>query len=230
MGEIREIFDKLDHTCDKWEPYFEIYEKHLGHLRGTKFNLVEVGIYKGGSLEIWSKYMGPDCNILGIDIDENCAKIKHDQENINIIIGDQGNPYFWNQFLSTGPHIDVFIDDGGHSMQQQILTFEKIFPIMPVGSIYICEDCHTSYEPSNGLKNPNSFIEYAKNYIDVLHSDWFLGTNPLGQTWPNNVPSNFHNLVTTGQGLSGVYFYDSVVVFEKFGKRTMNRLIHNGTR
>lgn len=226
MSELRKIFDNLDHVCDKWEPYFEIYEKHLGHLRGTKFNLVEVGVYKGGSLEIWSKYMGPDCNITGIDINQECLGITHKENNIRIVLGDQGNAYFWDMFLKEIPRIDVFIDDGGHSMQQQILTFEKVFPTMPVGSIFICEDCHTSYEPSCGLKNPDTFIEYAKSYIDVLHADWFLGTNPLGQSWPNRVPSSFNNLVTIGKDLSGVYFYDSVVVFEKFGQRKMERLIH----
>src|SRR5689334_10743723 len=39
----------------KWDHYFEIYHRHLEPLRrrGGPLNVVEIGVYSGGSLEMW---------------------------------------------------------------------------------------------------------------------------------------------------------------------------------
>lgn len=212
---LREFFNNVTHSSDKWEPYFEIYEKHLSQFKNKNIQLVEVGVQKGGSLEMWSNYMGPQSKITGIDIDPACAELKYDNSNINVVIGDQGNKSFWDEMDSLIRNADIFIDDGGHSMQQQIVTFESVFPKMKTGSIFICEDCHTSYMPysGGGLNNPASFLEYAKDFVDVLHYDWI--PNPT---------TNLSRKKELAQDLTGLFFYDSVVVFEKLGKRRMQRV------
>ena len=91
MTELRKFFDKATHSSDKWEPYFEIQEKHLSHLRGKPINLVEIGVQKGGSLEMWSNYFGPQAKITGIDIDVSCKFLKYEEKNIEVRIGDQGS-------------------------------------------------------------------------------------------------------------------------------------------
>ena len=115
---------------------------------------------------MWSKYLPSDTRITGIDIDPDCANLKYDTDRISVIIGDQSAEGFWNETLPSLGKIDIFIDDGGHFMDQQILTFEKVFPLMPLNSVYICEDTHTSYMPYNGggFRTKGSFIEYAKQY------------------------------------------------------------------
>jgi cephalosporin hydroxylase len=179
------------------------------------YTLVEVGTQKGGSLEMWSEYLGSGSEIIGIDIDPECAKLKYDYSGVKVVIGDQGDPKFWDDFLLKHPKIDIFIDDGGHFMDQQILTFEKVFPTMPIGGIYFCEDCHTSYMPYNGggLRNRNSFIEYAKSYIDVIHSDWIM-----------DIDAELERRKVIGKDLTSIHFYDSLVVLEKFGKKDMKRV------
>lgn len=217
MNMLEEIHNKLEHPSDKWKPYFEVYERHLKRFMGTDINIVEVGVQKGGSLEMWGNYFGSGSKIIGIDVDPECAHLKYDNENIEVVIGDQGRQDFWDKFLQN-KKIDVFIDDGGHFMDQQILTFERVFPLLSVGGIYICEDCHTSYMSYNGggLNRKHSFIEYAKSYIDVLHYDWKEETTS---------DLEMRNKIANG-GLSGVFFYDSMVVFEKFGKRKMERTVN----
>jgi hypothetical protein len=216
MNRLEELHKQLTHPSDKWKPYFEVYERHLRRFMGTDINLVEVGVQKGGSLEMWGNYFGVGSKITGIDVDSECASLKYDNENIEVIIGDQGQSDFWDKFLPN-KKIDVFIDDGGHFMDQQILTFEKVFPILSAGGIYICEDCHTSYMGYNGggLGRKTSFIEYAKTYVDVLHYDWKEETTS---------ELEMRNKIADS-GLSGVFFYDSMVVFEKFGKRKMERTV-----
>lgn len=213
---LQRFFDNVNHSSDKWVPYFKIYERHLNMYRGKPVNLIEVGVQKGGSLEMWSDYFGGSANITGIDIDPECTNLKYDANNINVVIGDQGSGEFWDQFLSSYKNpIDIFIDDGGHTMDQQILTFEKVFAKMPIGSIYICEDCHTSYMPHNGggYGVKSSFINYAKGYIDVIHENWI-----------NELDTALEHKKKIGKDLTSVFFYDSMTVFEKFGKKEMTRV------
>lgn len=216
MSYLREIFDDLSHSSDKWEPYFKIYEKHLQQFCMKETTLIEVGVQKGGSLEMWSKYLGPYSKILGVDIDPECANLKYEQPNIEVHIADQKDMVFWDSFITKHPKIDIFIDDAGHYCDAQISTFEKIFPLLPVGSVYICEDVHTSYMPYNGggYKVKNSFIEYAKNYIDVLHKEWI-----------KELDTSFEKYKKIAEGLTSIQVYDSVVVFEKHGKSEMKRVV-----
>jgi len=213
---LRKLFDDSPKHSDKWEPYFEVYERHLPKSTPHLLKIVEVGTQRGGSLEMWSqhfKYMYG--SIIGIDIDPECAKLTYDDPRIQVVIGDQGDPKFWDDFLQKHPKIDIFIDDGGHFMDQQILTFEKVFPTMPIGGIYICEDCHTSYMPYNGggLGNRRSFIEYAKTYVDIIHQGWW-----------SELDTELERKKVIGKDLTSVHFYDSMCIFEKFGKQEMKRV------
>ena len=217
MTTLREAFDNATKSSDKWEPYFDVYERHLGWIQfmSKPITLVEVGVQKGGSLEMWKEYVGPWGKVIGIDIDPICANLQYNSPNAKVVIGDQGDPAFWDSFLKDHKSIDIFIDDGGHFMDQQVLTFEKVFPTMPLNSVYICEDCHTSYMSYNGggLGVKSSFIEYAKSLVDVIHKSWL-------QEMDSGIERKF-KLV---KDLTSIHFYDSMVVFEKRGKQDMIRV------
>lgn len=227
-GELRDFFEDLHISSDKWEPYFDIYENHIvrtmyNHPFNTPLVLVEVGVQKGGSLQMWNDYLSfnvdkdhtPSIKIYGIDVDLDCLNRKYATDAIEVVIGDQGDPAFWDEFLTKVPEIDIFIDDGGHYMNQQILTFEKVFPRIRQNGVYFCEDCHTSYMSSNGggLGRRGTFIEYAKGYVDVLHYNW-----------KEEMTSDLEQKYKIGCKLSGLHFYDSMVVFEKHYKKDMKRV------
>lgn len=219
MIELEEVFHKNTKSSHKWTGYFEIYQRHLNRFRNKDIQLIEVGVQKGGSLEMWGNFFGPQAKITGIDVDKECAKLVYDNPNINVIIGSQGDPAFWDETLTKFDQINVFIDDGSHICDHQILTFEKVFPLMPLGSVFVCEDCHTSYQSSHGgaLGRETNFIEYSKHFADVLN-----------QSWLNTSNEELDRKIKLSEGLSGLFFYDSVVVFEKFGKRGMDHVFPNG--
>lgn len=216
MNDLRKIYNEVIHSSDKWESYFDVYHRHLAHLRGQEITLVEIGVQKGGSLEMWSKYLGPQATIIGIDVDEECKNLKYEQENIEVVIGDQSSIGFWDNFLSEHPKIDILIDDGGHNMIQQMVTFYKVFPSVSVPGIYICEDCHTSYM-NFFIQNNKTFIEHSKECIDVLNKKWFEGPR-----------FDIEDKLYTAQNLTSLHFYDSIVVYEKLGVPNMERVCPNG--
>lgn len=65
MTELQEFFYKADHSSDKWEPYFEVYQRHLIRFIDQPITLVEVGVQKGGSLDMWAQFLHPDSKIIG---------------------------------------------------------------------------------------------------------------------------------------------------------------------
>src|SRR6185436_388571 len=58
--------------ANKWQHYFEIYDRHFARFRGREITVLEVGVAGGGSLEIWRSYFGPKARIVGMDINPDC--------------------------------------------------------------------------------------------------------------------------------------------------------------
>jgi len=186
----------------KWMHYFEIYDRHLSRFRGSKVNLIEIGVAQGGSLQMWKHYFGEQASIWGVDINPLVKQFEEDR--IKIIIGDQGDRGFLRELAREVPRMDILIDDGGHTMTQQRATMEELFPKIDANGVYICEDLHTSYwrEFGGGHLDPRSFIEFSKNYIDRLNA------------WHSQDLRNL-NVSEFTRSAHSMHFYDSMLVIEK---------------
>lgn len=204
MNDLEHFFFNESHRMmHKWRHYFEIYDRHLKHLRDRKITILEIGISHGGSLQMWEYYFKGNATIYAIDINPECKKFE--SENVKIYIGSQEDKAFLQKLKNDMPKIDILIDDGGHTMKQQITTFEILFNHIDDNGIYICEDMHTSYWKGfgGGYRKKSSFVEYSKKLIDMLNAWHIKGMNP------NEFTRSAHSL----------HFYDSVLVIEK---RQMN--------
>ena len=61
----------------KWHHYFDIYDRHFSKYRGQNPTIVEVGVAKGGSIEMWNSYFDNKFTIYAIDIDPECKKYEN---------------------------------------------------------------------------------------------------------------------------------------------------------
>ncbi|MGY1807345.1 class I SAM-dependent methyltransferase [Blastococcus sp. SYSU D00669] len=186
-------------VLDKWVHYFPIYTRHFSPYRGRPVRILEIGIYRGGSLDMWEWFFGPQVTLVGIDIDED-AKAASDPRHV-VEIGDQTDAEFLRRVAAEHGPFDIIIDDGGHEMDQQITTAETLFPLLADGGVFLVEDCHTSYWESyqGGRNRAGTFMEWAKQRLDDVNG--FHQPDPVDPVW-------------TGQ-LDGVHVYDSVVVLDK---------------
>lgn len=204
MSQLREYFDNnINGNCiTKWHHYFEIYEFWFKKYKDKPVVILEIGVFQGGSLKMWEDYFGDNCKIYGIDINPECKGFEN--EKTKIFIGSQSDKEFLEQVKSQIPKVDILIDDGGHMMDQQIISFETLYDHVKPNGYYLCEDIHTSYWKvfNGGYKNPGSFIEYSKNLIDKLNA-WHV---------EDNKPISVDNFTRTAFSL---HFYDSVLVIEK---------------
>jgi SAM-dependent methyltransferase len=127
----------------KWRHYFDIYHRHLQRFRGSSVALLEIGVYSGGSLDMWRDYFGPQAQIYGVDIEPACRA--YESENVKIFIGDQSDRAFWRAFRERVQTLDIVIDDGGHLAEQQIVSLEELLSFLRPGGVYICEDIHRAH-------------------------------------------------------------------------------------
>jgi SAM-dependent methyltransferase len=122
----------------KWRHYFDIYHRHFARFIGREVHLLEIGVFSGGSLEMWKAYFGPKCQVYGVDLEAACRSYEGDR--VKIFIGDQADRGFWKKFRQEVPILDILIDDGGHTPDQQIVTLEEMLPHLRPGGVYLCED------------------------------------------------------------------------------------------
>ena len=181
------------HGLWKWEHYFDIYHRHFARFVGQKVNVLEVGIYSGGSLEMWRSYFGEDCHIYGVDIEQACKAYENDH--ISVFIGDQADRAFWRRFRNNVDGIDILIDDGGHTPEQQQTTLEELLPNLRPGGVYLCEDVHGSF---------NTFSAFASALVHELN-----GFRSIPGSLLRSSVSPFQSAIHS------IHFYPYVVVIEK---------------
>ena len=199
---LQNIFDRhTGRAILKWDHYFELYERYFSRFRGTDVVILEIGVYQGGSLQLWKSYFGADATIIGIDIHPSCKQFEDEQT--SIYIGSQSDPVFLHGLMQSIPRPDIILDDGGHRMHQQITSFEHLFGHLKEDGVYVIEDLHTSYwkEYDGGYKRKDTFVEYSKGLIDQLHA-YHSRSRRLR-------PGRF------APDIRGLHFFDSMLVIKK---------------
>ncbi len=153
------------HQTDKGDGHYfaEIYHHFFSEHRDSVTKLAEIGIYKGGSLLMWSDYF-KNAKIYGLDIN----KIDLNHDNIITCQVNQNDPKQLNDFIqSYGGDFDIIIDDGSHIMEHQQRSFGCLFNSVKSNGYYIIEDMQTSLQLFDELdcngRNPYRLTADAKN-------------------------------------------------------------------
>jgi hypothetical protein len=208
------IYKNLPYTSLKNDSYFLAYEEIFNKYVGKKITFVEVGVLHGGSLFMWKEYFGPQARIIGIDLDPAAKDLE--KYGFEIFIGSQSDKNFWiNLYSKIGP-IDIFLDDGGHVNDQQIISISETVNNINNGGVIVTEDTHTSYLRAFGNPSRYSFINYSKFLIDVINSR-FSDTNI-------KIKNNFDKKIFS------INFYESIVAFYIDSRKCFSPsvLINNG--
>jgi hypothetical protein len=201
MGGLHEYFlNNNSKVIHKWLHYFDIYEKHFNKYIDKKVLVFEIGVFQGGSLEMWKNYFGENAIIVGIDIEPHC-KI-YEGENVFIEIGHQSDINFLNNLVLKYGQPDIVIDDGSHAMVDLVNTFNFLYYKTKENGVYLVEDLHTCYwdEYGGAAYKSDTFIEFSKKHIDELNACHSRGV--VKET----------EITQTTQCIS---IYDSIIVYDK---------------
>jgi hypothetical protein len=161
---------------------------------------LEIGVYKGGSIQMWRRYFGEDAIIYGIDIDPDCAQF--DGQHGTVRIGSQADPEFLLSVIEEMGGVDIVLDDGSHHMKHLAKTLQTIIPHMSKNGVYMLEDLHTSYWPDfgGGYNAKANFFNVIRTVIDDIHHWYHRHSIKIPEI------SNF---------VDSIHIHDSIVVLER---------------
>jgi hypothetical protein len=200
-NDFEAFFDnhKAGHGVWKWYHYLGIYDRHFHKFRGQEVNVLEIGVYSGGSLEMWEQYFGDKVNIYGVDINPAC--LMYGTDRIKIFVGDQKDRSFWRDVKLKIPALDIVIDDGGHGFEQQVASLEELLPFMRPGGVYLCEDVQGVF---------NRFASYVHGMGHKLND------YSLMQEFPDDNERRIICGCTSFQSVIGsIHLYPFITVLEK---------------
>jgi hypothetical protein len=198
----QEVFNEIENYSKKYSTLFEIYEEHFSRYK-KPVTFVEIGVFHGGSLEFWKKVLPKGSRIIGIEINKDASQIMID--GVEIFIGDQSNPEFWDTFFEKIGKVDIVLDDGGHTNKQQIVTTFQCLKHINNNGLIVIEDTHFSFLRQVGNPSKLSFINWAKLCVDGLNLRYLNRNNEkyLVET-KNLIAKKVHSII----------FYESVVIFQ----------------
>lgn len=224
MLDIRNIKTKLEpfKPLHYWPIYEDLFEKiNLFHDKTRPFKILEIGIAKGGSIEMWYKI----CEHLGIDVEISAIDIRcggktkkdifsatTDDGSVRLKVCNSNDIDSQNEFYEDRI-FDLIIDDGSHKSEDMMFSFNELFnDRLQDGGVYIIEDLHTHYwedeaSAANSISNQLRALIDAQNFAYYLHS-----LNEDRKT----LAEQYHDKV------SKLEFYDSVAMVWK-GKTYKDR-------
>jgi len=211
-----ELFDifSADTNVHKWHHYFEIYEKHFDRFRSRPIRMLEIGVFRGGSLRMWKQYFHPDSIVVGVDIDKTCKDHERADENVFVRIGSQADPDFLAKVTEEFGPFDIILDDGSHKTHHQNVSFGALFRAsLKDGGCYMVEDMHSNYWLKT-IDSAETFIDLSKQMVDALHEPYLDCTEESFRPGHPDAVDKM-NVSYLAANIFSIAFYDSIVVLDK---------------
>jgi hypothetical protein len=194
----------------QYHNYTEIYSQYFAPYKEKSIKFLEIGIYQGASVKMWEEYF-PNADLHFMDI--TFQELQYYSKRSHYHLCNQENRKQLQEFVqTTGGNFDIIIDDGGHTMNQQITSFSVLFPHVKSGGMYIIEDLHTSYWASYGGGKADSTVNFLKTLIDDVN---YVGARTSRASHENISPSVLQELTIYREKIYSIHFYDSVAIVIK---------------
>jgi hypothetical protein len=147
--------------------YLPLYQQLLIKKKETAKNILEIGIYKGGSIKLWNDFF-TNATIHGLDI-ININDVWEDIKNKErIVLHTSTDAYneeiFCTNFLNKNLKFDFMLDDGPHTLESMKQFIKLYSQLLSDDGILIIEDIQ-SFDWINILKN--EVPEHLKQFIKV---------------------------------------------------------------
>ena len=218
----------LTDKCSFVHNYTVIYEQYLERFRNSPIKFLEIGIDQLSSAKMWDHYFQhPKARLIFLDI--NNVSVDNCRESIkNHILSDRIQGYEADQankdmlidlFSQIGDEFDVIIDDGGHTMVQQITSFCTLFPYVKKGGLYIIEDLHTSYWNAfggggtqiNPVAGPGTTLKFLADLIDdVNYPGGITGIADVNKCLDDKLLNYYQ------RHIKSIHFYNSICFIIKY--------------
>jgi len=165
---LEEIVDNSRTDKNTVHSYLPLYQQLLIGKKETAKNVLEVGIFLGGSIKLWNNFF-TNANVYGLDMMHISNVWEGITNNEKITLHTSTDAYntdfFTTHFLNKNIKCDFMLDDGPHTLES-MKDFIKLYSqIMTDDGILIIEDVQ-SWDWIDILKNevPENLKQFIKVY------------------------------------------------------------------
>lgn len=157
-----------------------IYEKWMKPIRYNKNNMLEIGVYTGGSAILWHDYLN-NTEIDMLDINDSRSELSKSLDRANFYLKDGYTEETINFLKEKRPEgYDIIIDDGPHTLDSQIYALVNYLELLKTDGIFFIEDiqdiswCNILFAsiPNNVKKNLEinfyDLREYKNRWDDLF--------------------------------------------------------------
>ena len=140
----------------------DCFHENLKELKNKKLDILEIGLAKGDGIASLYFYF-PNSNLIGVD--NNPFRIRYKSNRIRSIYVDTSSKKILQNLTNhLNQKFDIIIDDCGHRLIDQILSFSENFKNLKKGGFYIVEDLnypelHKMYNPTNEVVNLKTILK-----------------------------------------------------------------------
>lgn len=178
---LKELFNKYGCDKSKKHSYDTVYQPEFEALRNEPINFLEVGVFKGHSLQAWLDFF-PNATFYGIDVftrvdpkdipvlqNERVKWIKADSTKTSI---RELLPVVWGD-----TKFDIILDDGLHTPRANGQTFNNLYRFLKPGGSYYIEDVWPLHIMSEQEKQHWWVQKYPDRY-NTSEMDYFMNQIP----------------------------------------------------
>jgi hypothetical protein len=142
--------------------YLDVYAALFGARRFAVRDVLEVGVYLGGSMDLWERFF-PNARLLGMDI--TLANLKHtpDPERTTLMVKDAYTASAMAELSSR--RFDIIIDDGPHTLESMLFAAQHFPGLLAEGGVLVIEDVAS---PEWVPRIKDAFPEHLRHRVEVV--------------------------------------------------------------
>ena len=141
-------------------------------------NIVEIGIFKGGSIALYALLLAPT-KLVGLEYQKErvepldaFVQAKGLEESVRLYYGvDQGDRPTVSKIIEAEfgrTPLDLVIDDGSHNYEKTKSSFETLFPLLRPGGVFIVEDWAWAHWPGRVWQECEAFPSTLPSVTNLL--------------------------------------------------------------
>jgi hypothetical protein len=197
----------LQTNTDKatYHRFTEIYDDIFSQY--TSPRILEIGVYNFASIAMYQQYFN-NPYIVAMDIDD---KSQYVNDSWKFVHGDQTKIEDLAKCVcDESEKFDIILDDGGHTMKQQQITFGFLIDYVKPGGYYILEDLHTSFR-RDYIDSDCKVTTY--DMLIYIYNNELNFSNYIDMTQQNNILNKIDDITIWAKDTDNLY--DSVTAIIK---------------
>jgi hypothetical protein len=159
LDDLRKILDRVITDKDDPHNYIATYEEEMTKTKDV--SILEIGVAYGGSLLLWDSYF-ENATVCGVDLYPKFNGIVPDGIEYPVHVIDSIDKEACDATFKDET-FDYIIDDGLHTVEAQLKTFDNYFSKLKSGGKYFIEDIEL---PENVVKIKRHLLKYDYQFYD----------------------------------------------------------------